>query len=66
MVGVPAHHRRARGLLSGADQAAFHVLVARLGGENVATAMAFDHGSDCGVFNVTTLERPGGAAWAPR
>ena len=45
------------GLLSGADPARFHVLVARLGGENVATAMAFDHGGDCGVYNVGTLER---------
>jgi ribosomal protein S18 acetylase RimI-like enzyme len=45
------------GLLSGADHAAFHVLVARLDGENVATAMAFDLGGDCGIYNVTTLER---------
>jgi GNAT superfamily N-acetyltransferase len=44
------------GFLSGADNAAFHVLVARLGGENVATAMAFDLGGDCGICNVTTLE----------
>jgi ribosomal protein S18 acetylase RimI-like enzyme len=44
------------GLLSGADPARFHVLVARLGGENVATAMAFDHGGDCGIYNVGTLE----------
>jgi ribosomal protein S18 acetylase RimI-like enzyme len=49
ILGVP-------GLLSGADPTAFHILVARLGGENVATAMAFDHDRDCGVFNVTTLE----------
>jgi len=42
--------------LRGVDHGAFHVLVARLGGENVATAMAFDHGSDCGIYNVTTLE----------
>jgi ribosomal protein S18 acetylase RimI-like enzyme len=45
------------GLLSGADPARFHVLVARLGGENVATAMAFDHGGDCGIYNAGTLER---------
>ena len=51
IIGVPP------GFLSGADRAAFHVLVARLGGENVATAMAFDFGSDCGIYNVTTLER---------
>jgi ribosomal protein S18 acetylase RimI-like enzyme len=51
ILGVPP------GLLSGADHAAFHVLVARLDGENVATAMAFDLGGDCGIYNVTTLER---------
>ncbi len=50
IVGVPA------GLLSGADPSAFHILVARLAGENVATAMAFDHDGDCGVFNLSTLE----------
>jgi predicted GNAT family acetyltransferase len=31
-------------------------LTTRLAGENVATAMAFDHDGDCGVFNVSTLE----------
>jgi hypothetical protein len=36
------------GLLSGADHAAFHVLVARLGGENGAAAMAFDLGGQTG------------------
>jgi GNAT superfamily N-acetyltransferase len=46
-----------QGYLCGADPAAFHVLLARLAGENVATAMAFDRGSDCGIYNVTTLER---------
>jgi predicted GNAT family acetyltransferase len=51
ILGVPP------GLLDRADGTAFHVLVARLGGENVATAMAFDHGGDCGIYNVTTLER---------
>jgi ribosomal protein S18 acetylase RimI-like enzyme len=50
IIGVPA------GFLSGADPRAFHILVARLAGENVATAMAFDHDGDCGVFNVSTLE----------
>jgi GNAT superfamily N-acetyltransferase len=49
-VGVPA------GLLSGADPGAFHVLVARVGGENVATAIAFDHESDCGLCNMSTVE----------
>jgi ribosomal protein S18 acetylase RimI-like enzyme len=45
------------GLLSGADHTAFHVLVACLDGESVATALAFDRGGDCGIYNVTTLER---------
>ena len=49
-VGVPP------GLLSGADPSRFHLLMARLGGENIATAMTFDHDGDCGVFNVSTLE----------
>ena len=42
-------------LLSAGDHAAFHVLVARLDGENVATALAFDHGDNCGIYNVGTL-----------
>jgi len=50
MVGVPA------GLLGGADPSAFHTLVARLDGENVATAIAFDHDRDCGVYNMSTIE----------
>ena len=50
IIGVPA------GLLSGADPSAFHILVVRLAGENVATAMAFDHDGDCGVVNMSTLE----------
>jgi ribosomal protein S18 acetylase RimI-like enzyme len=48
-IGVPD------GLLGGADPSAFHPLVARLAGEDVATALAFDHDGDCGVFNVSTL-----------
>jgi predicted GNAT family acetyltransferase len=44
------------GFLSGADRAAYHVLVAPLDGEYVATAMAFDLDGDCGIYNVTTLE----------
>ncbi|HEX6875113.1 MAG TPA: GNAT family N-acetyltransferase [Nocardioidaceae bacterium] len=51
ILGVPP------GLLSEADHDAFHVLVARLGGESVATAMAFDLDDDCGIYNVTTLPR---------
>ena len=50
LVGVPP------GLLSGADPGAFHTLGARLNGENVATAIAFDHEGDCGVYNMSTLE----------
>jgi predicted GNAT family acetyltransferase len=48
--GVP------EGLLGGADPSAFHVLVARRAGGNVATALAFDHDGDCGVFNMSTVE----------
>jgi GNAT superfamily N-acetyltransferase len=44
------------GLLSGADPGAFHTLVARHAGENVATANAFDHHGDCGIYNMSTLE----------
>jgi predicted GNAT family acetyltransferase len=44
------------GLLSGADPSAFRTLAARLAGETVATAIAFDHDGDCGVFNMSTLE----------
>jgi GNAT superfamily N-acetyltransferase len=44
------------GLLSGGDHAAFHLLVAQAGGENVATAMAYDFDTDCGIYNVATLE----------
>jgi GNAT superfamily N-acetyltransferase len=49
--GVPA------GLLSGADPSAFHTLAARHAGQNVATAIAFDHQGDCGIYNMSTLER---------
>jgi GNAT superfamily N-acetyltransferase len=43
-------------LLAGADLGAFHVLVAELEGEHVATALAFELDGDCGVYNVGTLE----------
>ena len=56
-----AEHLRLAGVppnfLGGADPHAYHILIARLGGENVATAMAFDHGGDCGIYNTGTLER---------
>jgi ribosomal protein S18 acetylase RimI-like enzyme len=44
------------GYLAQVDEHAFHVLIGRLDGENVATAMAFDHDGDCGIYNVTTQE----------
>lgn len=50
LVGLP------HGFLSGMDSRAFHVLVARLGGENVSTAIAFDVAGDCGIYNVGTVE----------
>jgi len=43
-------------LLAGADHSVFHLLFARLGDESVATATAFDHDGDCGIYNVATLE----------
>jgi ribosomal protein S18 acetylase RimI-like enzyme len=50
LLGVPDD------FLAGADPAGFHVLVARLDGDSVATALAFDHDGDCGLYNVATLE----------
>ncbi len=44
------------GLLGRADHAAFHLVVARSGGEDAAAALAFDLNGDCGIYNVTTLE----------
>jgi ribosomal protein S18 acetylase RimI-like enzyme len=43
--------------LGSADHAAFHVRVVRLEGEIVAAALAYDHGGDCGIYNVATAER---------
>ena len=48
--GLPAR------LLGGADHSVFYLLFARLEGESVAAAMAFDHEGDCGIYNVGTLE----------
>ena len=42
-------------LLAGVDASHFHVLVARLEGENAAAGMAYDHDGDCGIYNVVTL-----------
>ena len=50
IVGVP------RDFLRGVERDAFHVLIARLNGKSVATAMALDHDDDCGIYNVSTVE----------
>jgi GNAT superfamily N-acetyltransferase len=44
------------GLLRGVDPAAFHVLGVRVGGQDVAAAIALDHEGDCGIYNMSTLE----------
>jgi GNAT superfamily N-acetyltransferase len=44
------------GLLRLLDVSSFGLLVAVSGGEGVATGLSFDHGGDCGIFNVTTVE----------
>jgi GNAT superfamily N-acetyltransferase len=49
-VGAPA------GLLSGADPSGFRIVAAQVAGENIATAIAFDHEGDCGVYNMSTVE----------
>jgi ribosomal protein S18 acetylase RimI-like enzyme len=50
IAGVPAD------FLAAADPAPFHILLGRLDGETVATALAFDLDGDCGIYNVGTLE----------
>jgi predicted GNAT family acetyltransferase len=45
-----------RDLLANGAHEAFRLLAARVDGKNVAVAMAFDHNSDCGIYNVGTLE----------
>lgn len=50
IIGAPS------GLMKGVDRDAFKVLIARLDGEDVAAAAAFDHGSDRGIYNVATFE----------
>ena len=54
------------GLLAGADPYAFDLLIARIDGESVATALALDLDGDCGIYNVSTLSAPAGAGSAPR
>jgi ribosomal protein S18 acetylase RimI-like enzyme len=43
------------GLLAGVDPDAYHVRIARLDGRDVASALAYDHDGDCGIFNVGTF-----------
>jgi GNAT superfamily N-acetyltransferase len=43
------------GLLDGVDPGLFSVPIARLDGEDVAAALAFDLGDDRGIYNVGTL-----------
>ena len=43
--------------LATADHAAFHLLAARVDGEMVAAALAYDYGGDCGIYNVGTVEK---------
>jgi ribosomal protein S18 acetylase RimI-like enzyme len=50
IIGVPPS------FLCAADRDAYHLLVAGLDGEAVATAMAFDFDGDCGIYNVGTLD----------
>jgi len=42
--------------LAEADPSAYQIVLARLDGETVATAMAYDFDGDCGIYNVGTLE----------
>jgi GNAT superfamily N-acetyltransferase len=51
LLGVPA------GFLASADPTVYHVVLARLDGETVATAIAYDLDGDCGIYNVVTLEQ---------
>lgn len=50
LIGVP------RDFLTAADPTAYHILLARLDGETVATSIAYDVDGDCGIYNVVTLE----------
>ena len=43
-------------LLSCLDTAVFHILAAPACSESVSTAIAFDLDSDCGIYNVGTIE----------
>jgi hypothetical protein len=56
-----SEYLRAEGLppdfLRTADHAALHVLAARIDGDLVAAALAYDHAGDCGIYNVGTAQR---------
>ena len=41
--------------LSRADPAAYRIVIGRLEGANVATALAYELDGDCGIYNVSTL-----------
>ena len=57
LVGAPPDRRAAAELPSPRRSHAPSTFgVGRLGGEDVATALAFDHRGDCGIYNVGTLE----------
>lgn len=43
------------GTFSDLDPATFHLLVARLDGQNVSAAVAYDHRADCSIFSLATL-----------
>jgi ribosomal protein S18 acetylase RimI-like enzyme len=43
------------GLLRDMDPIDFHAAVACLDGKQVAAAIAYDHGGDCGIYNVGTM-----------
>lgn len=58
VVGAPA------GLLRDVDRSAFRVLVACLDGEPASSAIAFDHGADCGIYNVSTVTHARGRGLA--
>jgi GNAT superfamily N-acetyltransferase len=56
-----AEYLRMEGLppdfLDHADHAAFHLLAARVDGEMVAAALAYDFDGDSGIYNVGTVEK---------
>lgn len=52
----PQHFGLPDGLLSNADHSRLHLTFACLDGDIAATALAFDHDGDCGIYNVTTLD----------